>query len=81
MHKMGQDIRIPGAQENAEALRGGARRGQRKDGATEESADAAPVMSDLPPSQRLMSGPDIDPPLDIAVELDVYQFEKKGEAE
>jgi hypothetical protein len=80
MHKMGLDIRIPGALENKDAPRGG-RRGQRGGEESEESVDAAPVMSDLPPSQRLMSGPDIDPPLDVTIELDVYQFEKKAEAE
>ena len=80
MHKMGPDIRVPGAQENKDAPRG-ARRGQRGGEESEEIADAAPVMSDLPPSQRLMSGPDIDPPLDVTIELDVYQFEKKAEAE
>ena len=80
MHKMAPDIRLPGAQENKEAPRG-SRRGQHGGEVTEENAETGPVMSDLPPSQRLMSGPDIDPPLDVTVELDVYQFEKKEEAE
>lgn len=41
-------------------------------------APAAPVVSTLPPSQRLMSGHEIDPPIDARIELDVYNFNPKG---
>ncbi len=82
MHKTGTDIRVPGQTEAKESAQGG-RRGQRAAAAdaADESADGQPVMSDLPPSPRLMSGPDIDPALDVTIELDVYQFVKSEEAE
>jgi hypothetical protein len=39
---------------------------------------AAPVVSALPPSQRQLSGHEIDPPIDARIELDVYNFNPKG---
>lgn len=77
LRKVGPDVRIPGLaadkpQESAP------RRGRRTEGVVVETEDGGPVLSDLPPSQRLMSGPDIDPPLDVMIDMYVYRFEKEA---
>ena len=79
IRKAGADVRVPGAtEENASERSRPSRRGQRTEEVVADSSDALPVLSDLPPSQRLMSGPDIDPPLNVVIDLDVYQFEKEA---
>ncbi len=37
-----------------------------------------PPLSALPVSQRLMCGPDVDPPLDARIELEIYTFHHQG---
>ena len=76
MHKMGPDVRLPVVKGENEERRP-SRRGERSAEVVQE-ADAEPVLSDLPPSRRLMSGPDVDPPLDVTVELDVFHFAREG---
>ena len=42
------------------------------------AANAEKPVSDLPPSQRLVSGREIDPLIEARIELDVYNFMKEG---
>ena len=77
MKKLGSDVRHPVAPGEKEG-EGRSRRGARTESPdVVQTADAEPVISDLPPSQRLMSGPDVDPPLDVTVELDVLNFARE----
>jgi hypothetical protein len=71
--------------ENAAARRAARRaarksRSERKDKDNEEAKAAAPVAKDseLPPEMRVMSGPDVDPPLAVHLEIDVYTFGKES---
>ncbi len=67
LRKSAEDVRVPPRPEGAiETTPGGG-------GASDGEADLA-VVSTLPPSQRLMSGPDVDPPLNVRIELDVYNI-------
>ena len=80
IRKVAPDVRVPGEhREDQEARSFGRRGAQPVAGAESPEADAQPALSDLPPAQRLLSGPDIDPPLDVTVTFDVYDF--TGEAE
>lgn len=84
LQKSGSDLRLPGGGAvGAEKEGRGGRRGSRSAGAEEESETpaaevAAPTISDLPPGQRMMSGPELDSPLDVTIELDVYSFNKEA---
>ena len=40
------------------------------------AAEGGKAIEDLPHEKRLVTGPDIDPPLSIRIELDVYSFEE-----
>ncbi len=77
LHKTGPDVRIPGSTAD-KAQESSSRRGRRTEEVVVETEDAGPVLSDLPPSQRLLSGPDIDPPLDVIIDMYVYRFEKEA---
>ena len=76
MRKMGPDVRVPVLPSEKEDEGRRPRRGAANVADVVQDADAAPVLSELPPAQRLMSGPDVDPPLDVTIELDVLNFEK-----
>lgn len=93
--KSAKDIRLPVAPEVTEeepeedpeetaaerrARRRAARKAARENRKEEEKA-ATPVAKDseLPPEMRVMSGPDVDPPLAVHLEIDVYTFGKEGE--
>ena len=78
LHKTGPDVRIPGSTVDKAAQESASRRGRRTEEVAAAAEDAGPVLSDLPPSQRLMSGPDIDPPLDVMIDMYVYRFEKEA---
>lgn len=78
MRKLGPDVRQPVAPGEKEGDGRSGRRGARAE--TQEvvqDAETMPMLSELPPAQRLMSGPDVDPPLDVAVELDVFNFARE----
>ena len=78
MQKMGPDVRLPVApNEREEGGRSSRRGGAAKPADVVQDAEAMPVLSDLSPAQRLMSGPDIDPPLSVTVELDVFNFARE----
>ncbi len=78
MQKMGPDVRLPIApNEKEEGGRPSRRGGAAKPADVVQDAEATPVLSDLTPAQRLMSGPDIDPPLSVTVELDVFNFARE----
>ena len=72
---MGPDVRQPSAPGEKEDE---GRHSRRKAGSADivQEGEAASALSDLTPGQRLMSGPDLDPPLDVTIELDVLAFEK-----
>jgi hypothetical protein len=81
MQKVGPDVRPPVAPNEKDeggrpSRRGGRDAADRTEEVTQE-AEAQPVLSELPPAQRLMSGPDVDPPLDVTVELDVFNFARE----
>ena len=46
--------------------------------AGEADAPAEASVSDLPPSRRLVSGREIDPPIEARIELDVFNFKREG---
>ena len=78
MNKLVPDVRPPLAPNEKEAGGRSARRGgaaQNED--VVQDAEAMPLLSDLPPAQRLMSGPDVDPPLSVTIELDVFNFARE----
>ncbi len=78
MNKLVPDVRPPLAPNEKEAGGRSARRGgaaQNED--VVQDAEAMPLLSDLPPAQRLMSGPDVDPPLNVTIELDVFNFARE----
>ena len=78
MNKRVPDVRPPIAPNEKEAGGRSARRGgaaQNED--VVQDAEAMPLLSDLPPAQRLMSGPDVDPPLSVTIELDVFNFARE----
>ncbi len=78
MQKVGPDVRPPVAPNERDEGGRPSRRGaadQTED--VTQDAEAQPVLSELPPAQRLMSGPDVDPPLDVTVELDVFNFARE----
>ncbi len=78
MAKAMPDVRPPmSANEKDEGGRSSRRGGAAQKEEAAEDAEAMPVLSDLPPAQRLMSGPDVDPPLIVTVELDVFNFAKE----
>ncbi len=77
LRKVGPDVRVPGLTAD-KPQEGAPRRGKRTEDVLAETEEDGPVLSDLPPSQRLMSGPDIDPPLDVMIEMYVYRFEKEA---
>ena len=77
MQKMGPDVRLPMAPNEKEEGGRPSRRGAPKPAEVVQDAEAMPVLSDLTPAQRLMSGPDIDPPLNVTVELDVFNFARE----
>ena len=78
MKKLGPDVRQPTAPGEKEGEGRSSRRGARSESPeVVQDAEAMPVLSDLPPSQRLMSGPDVDPPLDVTIELDVFNFSRE----
>lgn len=78
MKKLGPDVRQPvAAGEKADEGRSSRRSAKAEGPDVVQDAEAMPVLSGLPPAQRLMSGPDIDPPLDVTVELDVLNFSRE----
>lgn len=82
--KSATDIRVPGVSDAKEKgasdrSRRSSRRRHSKRSEASKSADASVVtISKLPPGQRLMSGPEIDPPITVTIEFDVYGFAKGG---
>jgi hypothetical protein len=80
LRKRSDDVRSPPAPEAAAAaaaVPGAAASAP----ATTPAAAAEPpptAVSTLPPSQRLLSGPEIDPLIDARIELDIYNFITKG---
>ena len=78
MHKVGPDVRLPVVKGENEERRP-SRRGAERSAEVVQDAEAMPVLSDLPPARRLMSGPDVDPPLDVTIELDVFHFAREEE--
>jgi hypothetical protein len=78
MRKLGPDVRQPVNPGEKEGDRRSSRRAARAESTdVVQEAEAMPEISDLPPAQRLMSGPDVDPPLDVTVELDVLNFARE----
>ena len=78
MKKLGPDVRQPITPNEKEGEGRSSRRGAKAENPdVVQDAEAMPVLSDLPPAQRLMSGPDVDPPLDVTVELDVLNFSRE----
>lgn len=88
--KAGADIRLPGGSDD-ELANGSAndsgrsrssRSSRRRRAEREDDAEAAlsgtPIVSKLPPGQRLMSGAEIDPLITVTVEFDIYTFAKGG---
>lgn len=65
------DVRIPFTPQKKELGTASGRRA--KDAEAEENTVVA-EFSDLPAGSRVMSGPDIDPLLEVVLELDVYNF-------
>lgn len=66
------DVRIPSEPKKKDE---GSSKGRRGKGAAEEEKTAEDSeFSELPAGSRLMSGPDLDPLLDVVLELDVYNF-------
>jgi hypothetical protein len=79
MNKVGPDVRLPVVKGENEERRPSRRGGADRSAEVVQDADAMPVLSDLPPARRLMSGPDVDPPLDVTIELDVFHFAREEE--
>ncbi len=76
LSKTDRDVRTPGS--IGRNVRGqAASRGRQAEDPADESSDMESAVSDLPSSQRVMSGPDISPALDVTIDFDVYQFVKK----
>lgn len=65
------DVRIPVEPAKKDD---GASRGRRAKGQEAEGAVVEAEFSELPAGSRLMSGPDLDPLLEVVLELDVYNF-------
>ena len=78
LQKSGADLRLPGggAPKDDKEVKSGRRGSRSAEEETEEPAAEVdgPVISKLPPGQRLMSGPELDAPLDVVIDLDVYSF-------
>jgi hypothetical protein len=78
MSKLVPDVRPPIApNEKEEGGRSTRRGGAAKNEDVTQDAEAMPLLSDLPPAQRLMSGPDVDPPLAVTIELDIFNFARE----
>lgn len=89
--KTASDIRLPegavaaadssAAGEQQQGRRGSSRRASARASENVEPEVAAQPdkLSELPPEMRVMTGPDVDPPLLVRLELDVYSFGKEGE--
>lgn len=65
------DVRIPAEPQKKEVSSSRDRRGKSVD---KEEPEVESEYSELPAGSRLMSGPDLDPLLEVVLELDVYNF-------
>ena len=77
MQKVGPDVRLPVLKGENEDKRQARRGGADRNAEVAQEAESMPVLSDLQPAQRLMSGPDLDPSLDETIELDVFNFARE----
>lgn len=81
IHKSGNELRVPGTTGSGEDKKENSRSrsSSRTKSESVQQAEAEPTISDLPAGQRLVSGPEIDAPLEVTIDIDVYGFKKEAE--